>query len=116
MTTPKIENYRFGEIIIDGRRYARDVIIFPDRVRPEWWREEGHSLSLADLEEVLDEPPEVLVIGQGAQGRMDVPRETREALEQAGINVVVAKTGDAVHEYNQICQGQRAVAALHLTC
>lgn len=28
MGVPKIEHYQFGEIIIDGRRYSRDVIIY----------------------------------------------------------------------------------------
>jgi hypothetical protein len=44
MAAPKIESYRFGEIVIDGRRYSNDVIIYPDRVDGKWWREEGHSL------------------------------------------------------------------------
>jgi len=29
---PKIESYGFGEIVIDGRRYSSDVIVYPERV------------------------------------------------------------------------------------
>ena len=63
MAVPKIDSYRFGEIVIDGRRHSKDVIIYPDRVRGHWWRKEGHFLALEDLAEVLQAPPEVLVVG-----------------------------------------------------
>ncbi len=113
---PKIETYRFGEIVIDGRRYTRDVIVFPDRVFSPWWREEGHSLSPADLWEVVQDPPEVLVIGQGSAGRMDVPEETRRWLEARGIRVITQPTPLAVQTYNALRERRRVVAALHLTC
>ena len=48
-----IDQYSFGQIDIDGRRYDADVIILPDRVLSSWWREEGHNLCEADLAEVL---------------------------------------------------------------
>jgi hypothetical protein len=113
----EIEAYKFGYIRIDGVEYDRDVIIFPDRVSPEWWREEGHSLSLSDLTEVLEYEPDVLVIGTGAHGVMKVPQTVAEELEAQGIEVRVAKTAAAVEEFNAfIAAGRRAVAALHLTC
>ena len=95
MTVPKIESYRFGQIVIDGRRYDRDVIIYPDRVDGQWWREEGHSVAPADLWGVLQAPPELLVIGQGSPGLMDVPAATLQRLQQAGIEVIVEPTGRA---------------------
>lgn len=116
MQPPKIDGYRFGEIIIDGQRYSYDVMIFPDRVQPDWWREEGHSLSMADLYDVWQKPPEVLVIGQGVNGRMDVPIDTCRQLEVAGIQVIVEDTGRACQTYNQLRETRVVVAALHLTC
>ena len=65
MPVPQIDSYRFGEIVIDGRHYSHDVIIYPDHVDSDWWRAEGHSVEPSDLAEVLESPPEVLVIGQG---------------------------------------------------
>jgi hypothetical protein len=58
-----IESYRFGEITVDGKKYRRDVIIFPDHVRDDWWREEGHRLKLVDIEDVIAFQPEILVVG-----------------------------------------------------
>jgi len=112
-----IEDYSFGRIVIDGKTYRQDVIVFPDRVEPNRWRKEGHSLCLEDLEEVLRDPPEVLVVGTGYVGLMRVPREVREKLEEMGIRVVVEKTGKAYRTFNKLLsEGRRVVAALHLTC
>ncbi|OQY18037.1 MAG: hypothetical protein B6I35_13630 [Anaerolineaceae bacterium 4572_32.2] len=49
MSTSQIESYRFGRIIIDGQTHSKDVIILPDRVIENWWRQEGHALHLDDL-------------------------------------------------------------------
>jgi hypothetical protein len=116
VASPKIENYKFGEIVIDGRRYSSDVIVYPDRIDSQWWRKEGHSLEPADVPEVLQAPPEVLVIGQGNPGRMDVPAETRRKLEETGIEVIVEPTTQACDTYNRLRGKRRVVAALHLTC
>jgi hypothetical protein len=114
---PKIESYSFGRIEIDGRTYTADVIILPGGVRANWWRDEGHVLNVADLAAVVEAGPEVLVVGQGAHGMMQVPEPTLAHLREAGIEAVCAPTARAVEVYSQRCQEGRAVAAaLHLTC
>ncbi len=122
---PHIEDYRFGRIVIDGQSYSRDVIIYPDHVDGTWWRKEGHRLAPEDLPALLglpphgasgDQPPEVLVVGQGNPGLMAVPPETRERFEAVGITVIVEPTPRACETYNRLRQSKRTVAALHLTC
>jgi hypothetical protein len=115
--TPKIEKYRFGEVVIDGQVHTSDVIVLPDRVRTRWWRKEGHSLEPDDLKEIFQSPPEVLVIGRGAMGRMTVPPETIRKLEEAGMRVLVYDTEQACLEFNLLREARKKVAAaLHLTC
>ena len=116
LEAPKIESYHFGEIVVNGRRYSSDVIIYPDRIKDQWWRQEGHSLLVSDVWELMQEPPEVLVIGQGSVGRMDVPAETRHALQEAGIEVIVEPTAQACKTYNRLREKRQVIAALHLTC
>lgn len=112
-----IEEYSFGRIKVAGKEYSSDVIIYPDRVDSSWWREEGHSLSPEDLAGVLLDPPAILVIGTGYAGRMAVPGETFENLRGRGMQVLVARTKDAVEDFNRLQrQHARVVAALHLTC
>jgi len=111
-----IESYEFGRIVIKGNRYATDVIIYPDHVEDNWWREEGHSLSPVDLWAVVQAKPEVLVVGTGYSGLMRVLPETEKYLREQGIRLIAKRTTEAVRIYNQLCQSTRVVAALHLTC
>ena len=111
-----IESYEFGCIVIKGKRYAADVIIYLDRVEDNWWREEGHSLSPVDLWAVVQAEPEVLVVGTGYSGLMRVLPETERYLREHGIRLIAERTTEAVRIYNQLCQSTRVVAALHLTC
>ncbi len=113
-----IDSYRFGKVVVDNRPYTSDVLIFPDRVDAGWWRLEGHKLQLADIESVLQERPNVLVVGTGAFGMMKVMPEVRQAAESAGVRLVVERTGKACEVYNQLLRDgeQSVVAALHLTC
>lgn len=112
-----IEAYDFGQILIDGKPYRSDVIIWPDHVDCPWWRAEGHRLVPADLPEVLASPPARLVIGTGFHGCMQVPDETLATLQAAGIQVDVAGTREAVAELNRLAgEGADVVGALHLTC
>jgi len=50
----------------------------------------------------LREPPQVLVIGQGNMGRMEVPPQTRHHLQEIGIEVIVEDTGHACDIYNRL--------------
>lgn len=114
-----IDSYEFGAIAIDGKRYTKDIIIFPDRVSDGWWRREGHRLYLDDLKEVLDaEPqPKVLVIGTGYSGLVKVSNDVEEALRRRRIQLIAQPTKQACQTFNKVLEsGQRVVAALHLTC
>ena len=65
---------------------------------------------------MITENPEALVVGTGASGLMRVLPEVERGVEIQGIKLIVEATDKACHTYNHICQSQRAIAALHLTC
>jgi hypothetical protein len=112
-----IESYSFGQIIVDGKRYTNDIIIFPNRIKDNWWRKKGHYLSIEDLEEVFQEKPEKLVVGTGYFGFMKVPAEVKEYVEGRGIKLITQSTKDACNTFNNLLKsGKKIVAALHLTC
>ena len=111
----KVDSYNFGNIVIDGRAYTSDVIIYPTRVFSPWWRKEGHMLCIDDLGDLFEEKPDLLIVGCGYHGVMKVPDEVIGHLEDKGIETSVRKTTEAVEIFNQHREG-RVVAALHLTC
>ena len=111
-----IDSYHFGQIVISGRKYSSDVIIFPDRVQGAWHRSKGHQLSLEDIAGIIAESPEVLIVGTGASGLVTVPPEVQKDIESRDIKLIVAPTSDACNLYNRLSRLQKVVAALHLTC
>ena len=111
-----IDSYNFGQIVIDGIKYNSDVIIFPDRVQDDWWRDDSHKLTLKDISGIISENPEILVIGTGASGMMKVLPEVEPALTARNIQLIVQPTGEACEIFNQLSPTQRVVATLHLTC
>jgi len=111
-----VDSYQFGLIVVNGESYTSDVVIFPDRVKDNWRRKMSHQLHLDELSEALAEVPEVLIVGTGAAGLVKVLPEVKQSLEALGIKLIAQPTDKACNTYNQLCQSQRVVAALHLTC
>ena len=111
-----IDFYDFGRIVVDGKAYTSDVIIFPNRAKDNWWRKEGHALHIEDIELVVAEKPEVLIVGTGKYGILEVLPETKEHIKSKGIELIIEPTDKACEIYNEISKNKKAVAALHLTC
>ena len=114
----RIESYSPGRVVVDGVELNRDVIVLPGRVLSDWWRRDGHSLVLEDLEEVLDELPQRLIVGCGYAGRLEPDPSVIEALTKRGVKVEALPTPDAVARFEELEARDPAVvaAALHLTC
>jgi hypothetical protein len=111
----RIENYAFGRVLVDGEEHRHDLIVLPHRIVSGWWRRNGHAHVLEDLEDVLDELPERLVIGTGADGQLKPDHAALEALRERGIEVEAVPTGQAVRLFAEL-DPSRTAAALHLTC
>jgi hypothetical protein len=111
----RLEDYSFGRVTVDGSEQTRDLIVLPDRVVTNWWRRDGHSLAIDDLDEVLDELPERLIVGVGAHGRLHPDPSAITELERRGIVVECLRTDEAVRRYVELDERHTA-AALHLTC
>jgi hypothetical protein len=114
----RISDYGFGHVTVDGVEHTRDVIVLPERVVGDWWRQDGHSLVLADLADVVDELPERLVLGCGAHGRLDPDPGVVEQLAARGVEMEALPTAEAVERYGELAarNPSAVAAALHLTC
>ncbi len=113
----KIESYAFGAIMIDGREYRSDLIIYPDHIDDQWWRREGHLLQREDLSGAFSLKPELLIVGRGLPGLMAVDKKVEEYCRDQKIELISLPTPEAVEKYNQLANKKPLViAALHLTC
>ena len=114
--TGRIDSYSFGNISVDGTKYNKDLIVFPDKILPRWWRDKGHLMTLKDAGEILDYKPEVLIIGTGISGIMKVDEAVVSKLKSMGIECIIEKSTRAVEQYNKLSGDKRTVLAIRLTC
>src|SRR5437867_1188721 len=111
----RLEGYEFGRVVVDGQEQTRDLIVLPGRIVTSWWRKDGHSLVMEDLDQVIDELPPHLIVGAGHDHRLHPDPGTLRELADRGIVVEVLPTTDAVRRYGELNPAATA-AALHLTC
>ncbi|MHC4222834.1 MAG: Mth938-like domain-containing protein [Planctomycetota bacterium] len=112
----RIDSCSFGQITVAGTQHTTDILVFPDKVQSNWWREEGHRLDMQDLTTILEAGPKTPVIGTGHYGHLEVPLETRNRLLAYGIQVHAAPTPQAVTLFNSMEGTPGLVGAFHLTC
>lgn len=115
--TMHIDAWSFGRMTVGGDEYDEDLIIFPDKIKAHWWRQDGHILRTADLQDVLDYQPALLIVGTGASEHMQVEPAVKDTLRKKNITCIAAATGEAVGRFNEeIEKGTNVVGAFHLTC
>jgi len=114
----KVDELRFGSIIIEGRKYHRDVLIFADGTVKK--RKGGllmfgsHKIKRKEIEELAKDTPEVIVIGTGTDG---VAKLATEAESWNDLSLLVQPSYDAVDKLNELIeQRKKAAALIHITC
>ena len=111
-----IDEYEFGRIVISGQAFTTDVLIWPGRLKSDWWRREAHLLQLDDVVEALAANPQVLVVGRGDPGKMQVDPALAAFLQDRGVELLAHPTREACRVINDLSGSRRLAAALHLTC
>ena len=113
----KIEHYSFGSLKAGGRSYRDDVKIVAGQVRGDWWRKQGHLLQAGDIQDILEDGPDILVLGTGSSGLLRVDPSLEDLLESRNIRLLAMPTAQAVERFNQLsARGERVAGAFHLTC
>ena len=117
----KVDNYLFGCITVNKKDYKDDIVITPDGAviaRKTELSLNDHDLSEEEVQILIDMAPEVIVIGNGKSGALQVSPEAREACVSNGIQLIVDKTSAAINKFNWLAKdGKQRVAALfHITC
>ncbi len=114
----RIDHYSFGRMIVGGREFTSDLILYPDgRIQDNWRRSKGHHLTLDDITMVFEAAPRKLILGTGASGMMRVSQNIVEFCNNRGIEVEICRTFTAVTLFNKSVQADTTVAAcFHLAC
>ena len=112
-----IDEYAFGRIVVEGRRYADDIKIIQGRIISEWWRKSGHTVEIDDVKDLLNPKPDILVIGKGEPGLMRSAASLRAWLDENHVQLIEERTSRAVETFNRLRkEGKNISAGFHLTC
>jgi len=117
-----IKKVSFGKIVINGKEYG-DVIIIANKVferdRSVANREFGtsHRIATKEINMLKNGNPDIIIIGTGIYGALEVTKEDIAKLEEAGVKVIVKYTKEAADEVNKFLKaGKKVNALLHSTC
>ena len=117
----KIDRFSFGSIIINGKKYFRDVLILADgtvkRRKGGFLMFGSHNIKKEEIEELSHGEPETIVIGTGTSGKASVALELENWAQEKSLNLIVQPSHEAVARLNELIKQKRKVAALiHITC
>ena len=111
----KIDGTKFGEITINGKPYDSDMTVF-------WngklmYRTKEHKIEVGELLPILRPGPEIIVVGTGQEGTIQITPEVSAIAEQKGVTIYAEKTEKAVELFNAFSdQGKKVVGIFHVTC
>ena len=117
----RIEGFKFGSIVIDGKKYSRDIFIFADGTVKQrkggFWKFGSHVIKKAEIEELLKASPEVVVVGTGTSAKAKLASDAELSLKEAKIELITLPSREAVERLNRLAQeGKRVSALVHITC
>jgi len=117
----KIDELTFGSMVVEGKRYRRDVLIFTDgtvkRRKGGFLMLGSHKIKKQELEELSQGQPEIIIVGTGTNGAACVTPEAESWAKGKNLSLVVQPSYDAVARLNELAEQRKKVAALiHITC
>lgn len=116
----KVDKLTFGSIVIEGKKYRRDVLIFADGVVKK--RKGGflmfgsHKIRKEEIQKLTQGQPEAIIVGTGTNGAAHIAPEIENWAKGNNLNLLVQASYDAVATINELTEQKKKVAALiHIT-
>lgn len=103
-----------GYVAINGARYAKSLLVTPERLLEDWPASDFEHLSAQHFEGLLALKPQIVLLGTGATLRFPRPELTR-CLHTAQIGLEVMDNAAVCRTYNILtAEGRNVVAAVLL--
>ena len=117
-----ITHFEWATFTIDSKIHSsekgvgKDIFLSPEGVSA-WHERKGHKLKADMVRRALALKPEVLIIGNGVEGALEIGKKARKEIEDAGVKLIVLRTPEACREYNRLYRhGKRVILLAHGTC
>ena len=118
---PHVDGTEFGRVTIGGEVYERDTIVRADgkikkRKKGEVKEIYGtsHKIGPRELARVCKGNPDVLFIGTGQNGAVELTEDGAEFLRHRGVECHALRSPEAVEAFNKA--GGRKALLIHVTC
>lgn len=119
---PHVDSTKFGEVVVDGKKYNQ-VLIVGDSVAERDYEKlkelfgTSHRIGDWEAEVLLKGNPEVVVIGTGQDGKLEVDKDFLDRVQKEGVETLAAITPEAIKIYNEkVKAGKRVNALIHTSC
>jgi hypothetical protein len=117
--SPRITHLSWGRLETEGGVF-KDAKLYPGGAE-EWdWNETGTShdpgIQPADVGRLLEYGANVVILSRGFHERLGVAPETLRMLEEKGVTMHVAQTGEAARLYDELRETEKVGALIHSTC
>ncbi len=116
-----IDSVRFGEIVVQGRGYPYDIVIYPsgkiERRKKELSKKKhgtSHKFDPDELKEYLREDFDILIVGTGIYGALRLLPEAKELVK--GKEIIEKPTPEAIKLFNELRKEKKVLGIFHITC
>jgi len=107
-----VNNKKYHQVLIVG-----DKIEERDREKLRKLFDTSHKIGDWEIEKLISNNPEIIVIGTGQDGAMEIDNETLKKLQVNGAEIIFDSTPKAIEIYNeQIKHNNKTNALIHTTC
>jgi hypothetical protein len=117
----KIDELNFGFIVVESRKYHRDILIFADgmikKQKGGFLMFGSHEIKKQELEELSQGQPEIIIVGIGTNGAARVAPEVENWAKGKNLSLLIQPSYDAVARTNELVEQENKIAALiQITC
>ncbi|MBN2350036.1 MAG: hypothetical protein JXJ22_14445 [Bacteroidales bacterium] len=122
-----IQHYSWAKFVVQGEEHSKtlhgstgkgkDILLVGTKVK-KWKKRKGHVLTEEMIEVVYDYNIDILIIGIGADGKIECSVSLINSIKRHGIDeVILKKTKEACQAYNLFYhQGKKVALLAHGTC
>jgi hypothetical protein len=118
--SPRILQVSWGRMEVEELGPGKDFKLYPGGGRAWDWGETGTQhvpgIQPADVRELIEAGCTVVVLSRGMELRLETDPATLRLLEEAGVEVRLAETREAVERYNKLAETERVGGLFHSTC
>lgn len=105
---------RFGLLVYSALPFPGADLVIHANGLPAIRGSKAHYVGFAEIEGLLEEEPDVLIIGTGYDNMVQVEEEI---LAMSAVQILPLPTSQAIRRYNELRgEGKRVAAIIHSTC